>query len=133
MFKSISKLLGFSHPNSPTPISLLNDHSVQSSSSDSKEIIESLLCFVEDGQTFVALFGSPSDSADGWLRNCPWNEVFQVYPNILPFDQRVSLQEIERRLQLGNEFYKLVKESLSASAINNSNSGPEPSFKVKLP
>ena len=59
------------------------------------EVIQGVKCFLADGKMQVALFGSPSDLPDGWMRNCPWDEVFRTYPNLLPLDQRLSLQEAQ--------------------------------------
>ena len=59
------------------------------------EVIQDVKCFLADGKMQVALFGSPSDLADGWMRNCPWDEVFATYPNLLPLDQRLSLQDAQ--------------------------------------
>lgn len=59
------------------------------------EVIQDVKCFLADGKMHVALFGSPSDLADGWMRNCPWDEVFATYPNLLPLDQRLSLQDAQ--------------------------------------
>ena len=59
------------------------------------EVIQDVKCFLADGSMQVALFGSPSDLPDGWMRNCPWDQVFVTYPNLLPLDQRLSLQEAQ--------------------------------------
>lgn len=57
--------------------------------------IQDLKCFLVDDKMQVALYGSPSNLPDGWMRNCPWDEVFANYPNLLPLDQRLSLQEAQ--------------------------------------
>ena len=76
-----------------------SEPSDQGGDSVSLEVIETireLKCFLADGKMQVALFGSPSELPDGWLRNCPWDQVFRSYPNLLPLDQRLSLQEAQK-------------------------------------
>ena len=68
------------------------------------ETIRELKCFLADGKMQVALFGSPSELPDGWLRNCPWDQVFRSYPNLLPLDQRLSLQEAQKLVPLLDGF-----------------------------
>lgn len=64
------------------------------------ETITELKCFLVDGKMQVALFGSPSELPDGWVRNCSWDAVFRSYPNLLPLDQRLSLREAQKLIPL---------------------------------
>ena len=57
-----------------------------------QEVVSDVQCFSLDGTIHVALFGSPSDLADNWLRNCRWDDVFDIYPKQLPFDHHKSLR-----------------------------------------
>ncbi len=50
----------------------------------------------------VALFGSPSELPDKWLRNDQWDQVFRSYPKIIPLDQRLSLHEAQVLVPLVN-------------------------------
>ena len=95
--------------------------SAQSSASPSQEpddelalevvdVIQDVKCFLADGKMQVALFGSPSDLADGWLRNCPWDEVFATYPNLLPLDQRLSLQDAQALVPFVAGFFSDAEE-----------------------
>ena len=68
------------------------------------ETVRDIKCFLADGSMQVALFGSPSELPDGWMRNCPWDQVFRSYPNLLPLDQRLSLQEAQKLIADFKEF-----------------------------
>jgi hypothetical protein len=84
------------------------------------ETIRELKCFLADGKMQVALFGSPSELPDGWLRNCPWDQVFRSYPNLLPLDQRLSLQEAQKLVPCWTAFVttrKLVMNRCQAKIL----------------
>ena len=81
-----------------------SQESTESVSLEVFETITELKCFLVDGKMQVALFGSPSELPDGWVRNCSWDAVFRSYPNLLPLDQRLSLREAQQRIPLGEGF-----------------------------
>jgi hypothetical protein len=75
------------------------------------ETVRDVKCFVTDGKMQVALFGSPSEQPDGWLRNDQWEQVFRTYPNLLPLDQRLSLQEAQALVPFVDGFIDDVESS----------------------
>ena len=77
----------------PEWVTTQSQESAETVSLEVLETITELKCFLVDGKMQVALFGSPSELSDGWLRNCSWDEVFRSYPNLVPLDQRLSLLE----------------------------------------
>jgi len=94
------------------------------------ETIRDLKCFLADGTMQVALFGSPSDLPDGWMRNCPWDQVFRSYPNLLPLDQRLTLQEAQKLAPLVDSLIDdadASDESLVAEDLEENDSGTESS------
>lgn len=94
------------------------------------ETIRDLKCFLADGTMQVALFGSPSDLPDGWMRNCPWDQVFRSYPNLLPLDQRLTLQEAQNLAPLVDSLIDdadASDESLVAEDLEENDSGTESS------
>ena len=100
------------------------------------ETIRELKCFLADGKMQVALFGSPSELPDGWLRNCPWDQVFRSYPNLLPLDQRLSLQEAQKLVPLLDGFSDNTEtsdEPLLTEDPDESDSGSAPSESEKIP
>ena len=109
MLKNLSNFFGKGSSDqnvAPQPL-WESEPSDQGGDSVSLEVIETireLKCFLADGKMQVALFGSPSELPDGWLRNCPWDQVFRSYPNLLPLDQRLSLQEAQKLVPLLDGF-----------------------------
>ena len=100
------------------------------------ETIRDLKCFLADGTMQVALFGSPSDLPDGWMRNCPWDQVFRSYPNLLPLDQRLTLQEAQKLAPLVDSLIDdadASDESLVAEDLEENDSGTESSDGVSTP
>lgn len=94
------------------------------------ETIRDLKCFLADGTMQVALFGSPSDLPDGWMRNCPWDQVFRSYPNLLPLDQRLTLQEAQKLAPLVDSLIDdadASDETLVAEDLEENDSGTESS------
>lgn len=94
------------------------------------ETIRDLKCFLADGTMQVALFGSPSDLPDGWMRNCPWDQVFRSYPNLLPLDQRLTLQEAQKLAPLVDSLIDdadASDETLAAEDLEENDSGTESS------
>ena len=94
------------------------------------ETIRDLKCFLADGTMQVALFGSPSDLPDGWMRNCPWDQVFRSYPNLLPLDQRLTLQEAQKLAPLVDSHIDdadASDETLAAEDLEENDSGTESS------
>jgi hypothetical protein len=76
-------------------LSSQSQNSLHTLSIEDIETIQDVKCFLADGKMQVALFGSPSELPDGWLRNDQWDQVFRTYPNMLPLDQSLSLQEAQ--------------------------------------
>jgi len=111
----------------------------ESSETVSLEVLETiteLKCFLADGKMQVALFGSPSELPDGWLRNCPWDEVFRSYPNVLPLDQRLSLIEAQKRVPFVEGFSDDVEfsdEPRPGDDPEESSPGSESSVSEKVP
>lgn len=100
------------------------------------ETIRELKCFLADGKMQVALFGSPSELPDGWLRNCPWDQVFRSYPNLLPLDQRLSLQEAQKLVPLLDGFSDNTEtsdEPLPTEDPDESGPGSAQSESEKIP
>ena len=94
------------------------------------ETIRDLKCFLADGTMQVALFGSPSDLPDGWMRNCPWDQVFRSYPNLLPLDQRLTLQDAQKLAPLVDSLIDdadASDETLVAEDLEENDSGTESS------
>ena len=99
------------------------------------ESIQGLKCFLADGKLMVALFGSSSELSDGWLRNCAWDQVFCSYPNLLPLEQRLSLQEAQRLAPLVDSFTvdaDLGDEFLGDNNPEESEAGSESSSQAKI-
>jgi hypothetical protein len=100
------------------------------------ETIRELKCFLADGKMQVALFGSPSELPDGWLRNCPWDQVFRSYPNLLPLDRRLSLQEAQKLVPLLDGFRddtETSDEPLPSEDPDESGPGSAQSESEKIP
>ena len=60
----------------------------------------------------MALFGSPSDLADNWLRNCRWDDVFDIYPKQLPLDQRLPLRNAHSIVPLKANFASYLEPNI---------------------
>lgn len=135
MLKNLSNFFGKGSSDqnvAPQPI-WEDESSDPGSDSVSLEVIETirdLKCFLADGTMQVALFGSPSDLPDGWMRNCPWDQVFRSYPNLLPLDQRLTLQEAQKLAPLVDSLIDdadASDETLAAEDLEENDSGTESS------
>ena len=141
MLKNLSNFFGKGSSDqnvAPQPL-WESEPSDQGGDSVSLEVIETireLKCFLADGKMQVALFGSPSELPDGWLRNCPWDQVFRSYPNLLPLDQRLSLQEAQKLVPLLDGFRddtETSDEPLPSEDPDESGPGSAPSESEKIP
>ncbi len=141
MLKNLSNLFGKGSSDqkvAPQPIweAESSDPGSDSVSLEVIETIRDLKCFLADGTMQVALFGSPSDLPDGWMRNCPWDQVFRSYPNLLPLDQRLTLQEAQKLAPLVDSLIDdadASDESLVAEDLEENDSGTESSDGVSTP
>ena len=141
MLKNLSNFFGKGSSDqnvAPQPL-WESEPSDQGGDSVSLEVIETireLKCFLADGKMQVALFGSPSELPDGWLRNCPWDQVFRSYPNLLPLDQRLSLQEAQKLVPLLDGFRddtETSDEPLPSEDPDESGPGSAQSESEKIP
>ena len=141
MLKNLSNFFGKGSSDqnvAPQPL-WESEPSDQGGDSVSLEVIETireLKCFLADGKMQVALFGSPSELPDGWLRNCPWDQVFRSYPNLLPLDQRLSLQEAQKLVPLLDGFSDNTEtsdEPLPTEDPDESGPGSAQSESEKIP
>ena len=141
MLKNLSNFFGKGSSDqnvAPQPL-WESEPSDQGGDSVSLEVIETireLKCFLADGKMQVALFGSPSELPDGWLRHCPWDQVFRSYPNLLPLDQRLSLQEAQKLVPLLDGFSDNTEtsdEPLLTEDPDESDPGSAPSESEKIP
>ena len=141
MLKNLSNFFGKGSSDqnvAPQPLweSEPSDQGVDSVSLEVIETIRELKCFLADGKMQVALFGSPSELPDGWLRNCPWDQVFRSYPNLLPLDQRLSLQEAQKLVPLLDGFRddtETSDEPLPSEDPDESGPGSAQSESEKIP
>jgi len=140
MLKRLSSLFGRSSsegnvaPRPEWPATEIQD-AEDSRSKQAVESIQDLKCFLADGKLMVALFGSPSELPDGWLRNCAWDQVFCSYPSLLPLDQRLSLKEAHRLVPLVDSFTDdacLGDELLRDKNLEESEAGSESSVQGKI-
>jgi hypothetical protein len=141
MLKNLSNFFGKGSSDqnvAPQPLweSEPSDQGVDSVSLEVIETIRELKCFLADGKMQVALFGSPSELPDGWLRNCPWDQVFRSYPNLLPLDRRLSLQEAQKLVPLLDGFRddtETSDEPLPSEDPDESGLGSAQSESEKIP
>ena len=141
MLKNLSNFFGKGSSDqnvAPQPLweSEPSDQGVDSVSLEVIETIRELKCFLADGKMQVALFGSPSELADGWMRNCPWDQVFRSYPNLLPLDRRLSLQEAQKLVPLLDGFRddtETSDEPLPSEDPDESGPGSAQSESEKIP